>query len=344
MPTDRRSAAVASVRRLLADGARWAPARRAMAVAGRELSRAAERTDVPAAVSGGTGAPGADDLYGGSYFGQGRDPGGDREGRSGYAAYDRVSSNADIAALLLWRHFRVRTALDVGCATGYLVEALRELGVDARGCDASPFAVAHPAPGARGHVELGDLRRGLPGDDGAYDLVCALEVLEHLPPDDVPAALAELRRVAGGVVYATIPSFGPNPAGPAGHLEGKVRAERLAHYRSLGADWPGPVPYEDLAVDAEGVPVEGHLTIASFGWWTDRFAEAGFERWVEVERRLYADIAPVGLDRFWNLYVLAVPGTEPSVATPYRPGATLPELGLTHPLYEHAAAQGAGAG
>ena len=56
--------------------------------------------------------------------------------------------------------------------------------------------------------------------------------------------------MTGGVLYATIPSFGVNASGPDGHFDGKVRPERLAHYESLGADYGGPVPHEDLAVDA----------------------------------------------------------------------------------------------
>jgi SAM-dependent methyltransferase len=305
-----------------------------MAVAGRELSQAASAGEELADARHKDADP---SLYGGSYFGEGRDPSGDRQGRSGYASYDRVSSNADIAAYLLWRNFRVRSALDVGCATGFLVEALRELGVDARGCDASEYAVAHAAEGAQGHVALGDPTRGLPYEDGAFDLVCALEILEHLPPSAVPGALRELRRVCGALCYVTTPSFGANASGPDGHFEGKVRAERLDHYRSLGPDFTGPVPTEDLEVDADGVPVEGHLTIASFDWWTQRFAEAGFERWVEVERRLYADIMPVGLEQFWNLYVFALPGTPASLAEQLHAGKALPELGLEHPLFAHAA-------
>ncbi|MGH9083596.1 MAG: class I SAM-dependent methyltransferase, partial [Acidimicrobiales bacterium] len=222
-------------------------ARRVMSRASAELARAAR---IGETVGEARAASSSDpSIYGGSYFGEGRDPSGNRQGRSGYASYDRVSSNADIAAYLLWRHFRVRRALDVGCARGYLVEALRERGLDAVGCDASPYAVEHAAPGALGYVRLGDPSSGLPFEDGAFDLVTALEVLEHLPPDRVPAALAELRRVASGVLYATIPSFGANPSGPHGHFDGKVRPERLAHYRSLGDDFTGPVPAEDLAVD-----------------------------------------------------------------------------------------------
>jgi SAM-dependent methyltransferase len=318
---------------------RWPTVRRAMARVGAELSRAAGTGTAPA-----DPAAGADStLYGGSYFGLGRDSSGDREGRSGYASYDRISSNADIAAYCVWRHFSVRTVLDVGCARGYLVEALRDLGLDAEGSDVSAYAVEHAAPGAIGRVRQGNLTEGLPYGDAAFDLVTCLETLEHLEPHAVAGALAELRRVCGGVLVASIPSFGPNPSGPDGHLDGKVRPERLDHYRSLGDRYAGPVPFADLAVDADGVPIEGHLTIASYGWWTERFAEAGFERLVDVERRIYADISPVELDQHWNLYVLAIPGTPASVATAKSPGRTLPELGLLHPLYEHAASMAAAA-
>jgi len=313
---------------------------------GDDLSRAARIGAVVAearAAEAAAGEGAGDDLYGGRYFGLGRDPSGDRQGQSGYATYDRVSSNADIAAYLLWRNFRVHRTLDVGCARGYLVEALRDLGVDAHGCDVSRYAVEHAAPGALGYVRYGDPSRGLPYDDGQFELVSALEILEHLPPDAVPAALAELRRVCGGLLYATIPSFGRNPSGPHGHLDGKVRPDRLDHYRDLGDRFAGPVPYDDLAVDADGGPIEGHLTIASYDWWTARFADAGFDRWADVERRLYADIAPAGLGRFWNLYVFALPDTPLELATPRRPDATLADLGLVHPLIEHNAIEAAAA-
>jgi SAM-dependent methyltransferase len=324
--------AVHKVRAALVRLATASPARRVMVAAAAELSRAAR---IGGAVAEARGAGKPTPLYGASYFGVGRDPSGDRQGRSGYAAYDRVSSNADIAAYLLWRNFRAQRTLDVGCAVGYVVEALRELGADAQGCDHSAYAVAHAAPGALGYVRLGDPLAGLPYDDGAFDLVSALEVLEHLPPERVPDALGELRRVCDGVLYATIPSFGPNASGPDGHLAGKVRPERLAAYERMGPDFDGPVPVADLAVDAEGQPVEGHLTIASFEWWTARFAEAGFERWVDVEQRLYGDLEPTDLAEFWNLYVFGVTGAPRSLAAPRRPGSTLRELGLVHPLLEH---------
>jgi SAM-dependent methyltransferase len=246
--------------------------------------------------------PVGDSVYGGKYFGEGRDPH-DRAYLSGYERYDRDTSNANIAAFLAWATFPAATSLDVGCATGFVVEALRELGVDARGVDVSKYAVEHAALGARGHIRQGDLRRGLPFEAATFDLVTALETLEHLEPTDVPAAIAEIARVAGKWVVCTIPSFGPNPNGPGGWFQVKVRDERVAYYESLGPAYEGPIPYLDLYRDIKGEPIEGHLTVASFAWWTDRFADAGLVRCHATERRLHPLLAQLGMTKYWNLYV-----------------------------------------
>jgi SAM-dependent methyltransferase len=247
-------------------------------------------------------------MYDGRYFGAGRDPL-DRMGLSGYERYDRTSSNADVAAYVVWRFLAPRRCLDVGCALGFAVEAMRELGIDASGVDLSPWAVEHATPGARGHVRIGDLLAGLPHRTGEFDVVTAFEVLEHLSPEDVPAAVRELRRVSDGWLVATIPSIGANDHGPGGWFNAKVRDEVLDRYLALGDDYDGPVPYDDIRRDPEGRPIEGHLTVASFRWWTDRFAEAGFERCGEVERRIHPSLARFGLTKYWNLYVLRAPGT-----------------------------------
>ncbi|MDP9388562.1 MAG: class I SAM-dependent methyltransferase [Actinomycetota bacterium] len=293
---------VSALREALRATARNRPrVRRLMTLAARELARALD-----------------DDVYGAHYFGAGRDPL-DRMGLSGYERYDRDTSNANVAAYLVWRWFDVRRALDVGCATGFVVEALRELGIGATGVDVSQYAVEQAAAGAAGHIGYGDLTRRLPARDGQYDLVTVLETLEHLPPEVVPHALAELRRVTRGYVLATIPSFGPNPNGPGGWFTVKVRDERVPHYESLGPDYEGPIPFEDLYRDARGEPIEGHLTIASFAWWTARFADAGFVRCGEVERRMHPHLARFGLTKYWNLYVFRVPDAPepgPDVRTP----------------------------
>lgn len=284
----------AARKRLRRVAARSGRLRRLMEISAHELERAL--ADDP-------------DMYGGSYFGEGRDPT-DRAYLSGYERYDRETSNANVAAYLAWRTFPAGTALDVGCATGFVVEALRELGVEAQGVDVSQYAIDHAAQGAAGHIRRADLRQGLPFPDRSFDLVSALETLEHLAPGDVPAAIAEIARVARHWVLCTIPSFGPNRNGPGGWFQVKVRDDRVAHYESLGPSYPGPIPYEDIYRDATGQPIEGHLTMASFEWWTDRFADAGLVRCDATERRVHPELARLGLTKYWNLYVFRAAGTD----------------------------------
>lgn len=323
MPSERSRSAVARGRALLDRlGASSPTAGRIIGRLGAELLQSHERNE-------------AKRVYQGAYFGDGRDPSGHRQGRSGYARYDRVSSNADIAGFVLWRTFGgARNAIDIGCATGFVVEVLRELGIEAEGCDVSRFAVENASPGARGHVQLADLMTGLPWPDRTFDLVSVLETLEHLPSDQVGQAIAEVVRVCRGFVYVTIPSFGPS-GGPGldGFFDNKVSPERLEHYRLLAGSYDGPVPFEDLARDVDGHPVEGHLTIASYRWWTHQFEDAGMTRRPDIEARIHADIAPAGLTPWWNLYVFAASGAPESLAIPRKPEMDLVSLGLRHPLY-----------
>jgi SAM-dependent methyltransferase len=323
LSTDHIRPAVAKGRALLDHLVASSPtAGRIIGRVGTELVNSKERSD-------------AKRLYDSHYFGDGRNPSGDRQGCSGYATYDRVSSNADIAGFVIWRTFggALRT-LDIGCASGFVVQVLRELGLDAFGCDVSRFAVEHAVPEAKDHIRVADILTGLPWPDGAFDVVSVLETLEHLPPSQVAQGIAELRRVCGGFLYATIPSFGPNGGpGPDGFFDNKVRPECLDHYNTVLDTFDGPVPYEDLARDVNGEPVEGHLTIASFRWWTGQFEKVGMARRPDIEERIHTDISPAGLAPWWNLYVFAVPGASEAIAAPRRPESDLVSLGLRHPLY-----------
>jgi len=254
-----------------------------------------------------------EESYGSRYYGSERDPS-SRAGLSGYERYDRATSNANAAAYLVWRSFPTTTHLDVGCATGFVVEALREVQVDAWGSDVSGWAVDHATEGALGRLRRGDLTKRLPYGSGLFDSVTALETLEHLPPEAIPRAMAELRRVCRGYLLATIPSFGPRDTGPDGWLQAKIPDDRLDRYYGFGPDYGGPIPLEDLTRDVEGNPIEGHLTIASFSWWRKRFEEAGFVRLPDLERSLQGDLDLMGLDEYWNVYAFRVPeASEPPI-------------------------------
>jgi 2-polyprenyl-3-methyl-5-hydroxy-6-metoxy-1,4-benzoquinol methylase len=252
-------------------------------------------------------------VYGGAYFGDGRNPL-DRMGLSGYERYDRDTSNANAIALPVWHYFESEKSLDVGCATGFVVEALSELGFNAWGTDLSFWAVEHAAQGAKGRLRQGDLMEGLPFANGEFDVVTCLEVLEHMEPGMIPAVLSEIRRVCSKYVVATIPSFGDNQYGPGGWFDVKVRPEKLDEYRAK-VGYEGPIPYDDIYRDASGEPIEGHLTMASFSWWQKQFEAAGFIRCGETELLMHRDLAKYAQTEYWNLYVFRTPDApEPTHA------------------------------
>jgi SAM-dependent methyltransferase len=87
------------------------------------------------------------------------------------------------------RQFRPRTVLDAGCAKGFLVQALRERGVEAYGIDASAYAIEHAPDTVRPYLSVGSITEPLTDH---YDLITCIEVIEHLPPPDLPRAASVL--------------------------------------------------------------------------------------------------------------------------------------------------------
>lgn len=95
--------------------------------------------------------------------------------------------------------------LDVGCGTGANLKMLSEFG-DAEGVDISEDALDFCRARGLDNVRLG-AAEDLPYEDGTFDLVTALDVVEHL--DDDVGGLREMRRVLrpGGRVLIFVPTF-----------------------------------------------------------------------------------------------------------------------------------------
>lgn len=95
--------------------------------------------------------------------------------------------------------------LDVGCGTGANLELLDRFG-QAEGVDVSEEALSFCRARGLKRVQRGRAEQ-LPYEDESFDLVTALDVVEHL--DDDLAALREMRRVLrpGGRVLLFVPAF-----------------------------------------------------------------------------------------------------------------------------------------
>ncbi len=114
----------------------------------------------------------------------------------------RVIVRSEIDRLGLSAGARV---LDAGCGSGRTLEDLAEYGT-VSGIELDPQAAEFAASRGCGEVKVGRLEE-LPWDDGSFDLITCLDVLEHIPDDR--GALTELRRVCrfGGRMLLTVPAY-----------------------------------------------------------------------------------------------------------------------------------------
>ena len=95
--------------------------------------------------------------------------------------------------------------LDVGCGTGANLKMLANCG-RAEGVDISPQAVEFCRERGLDSVKLGAIEQ-LPYEDDSFEIVTALDVVEHL--DDDVAGLREMRRVlrSDGRLLLFVPAF-----------------------------------------------------------------------------------------------------------------------------------------
>ncbi|HZR31482.1 MAG TPA: glycosyltransferase [Terriglobales bacterium] len=101
------------------------------------------------------------------------------------------------------QELRPNRVFDVGCAMGFLVEALRDRGVEAWGSDISGFAISRVRPDIRAYCRVGSATDLL---DGNYDLITCIEVLEHLSEQEGVTAVRNMTSAADAVLFSSSPT------------------------------------------------------------------------------------------------------------------------------------------
>jgi ADP-heptose:LPS heptosyltransferase len=124
--------------------------------------------------------------------------------KHGYAWPSFQGIFKETAALLGETFPEATSYVDAGCAKGFLVQALRERGLDARGFDHSPWAVAHAQVSVQAYLELA------PADSVAYtdrsiDVLVAMSLFESLTEEQIRHFLPRARRWVRRALFATIP-------------------------------------------------------------------------------------------------------------------------------------------
>lgn len=124
----------------------------------------------------------------------------DSDGKSNYVTYSTDSSPFDSHCRMIMSVVErtigtsLRPVLDVGCAKGYLVHALRARGIVAYGLDWSTYAVGESLLGVRHAVVVGSVLE-LPFRRSSFSACVSFDVLEHLDEPSARLALRELSRV-----------------------------------------------------------------------------------------------------------------------------------------------------
>jgi SAM-dependent methyltransferase len=95
-----------------------------------------------------------------------------------------------------------RTVLDAGCAMGFLVEKLRERGVEAYGIDISEYAIQNVHESARDFCQVESVVAPF---SQHYDLIVSVEVLEHLSAAQIKETIANFCQHTEQVLFSSTP-------------------------------------------------------------------------------------------------------------------------------------------
>ncbi len=168
----------------------------------------------------------------------------DGDRKYGYGGYYKDDRWYQVAIDII-SHYDLRNdqrILDVGCAKGYLVEELWQLGQDAYGIDISRYAVKNCSVDMVGRIHRGDIL-DLPFPDDSFDLVLCFGTIHNIDEKFLPTAFKEIQRVSRKDCFITVDSY------------------RNEEEKAIFEDWC-------LTAKSHGYPY----------FWIDKFRECGYTK------------------------------------------------------------------
>jgi cyclopropane fatty-acyl-phospholipid synthase-like methyltransferase len=147
-------------------------------------------------------------------------------GKSNYANYRWEPELTFPLAMTLIDYLGIKkgqTILEIGCAKGYLVKALRILHREAWGIDISDYALSHVPEDVKAFCHtLGTL------DNVFFNFCIAKDVFEHIPIEELSEMLQKLN---ASILFAII------PLGENGKYNAEVNNMDKSHIICENADW-----------------------------------------------------------------------------------------------------------
>lgn len=162
----------------------------------------------------------------------------------------------------------IRSVLDVGCSHGGGVKALWNMGLTASGVDLSMTAVnmARERQGDNPQFCVSKCWQqasatALPFANSSFDAIMSTDVLEHLDPPEVDAAVTELARLARKWMLLKISN--------------RAESNRMQTIKAPFAN--GTFAKEVRHRYKRDVPPQLHTSIHDAAWWISKFKAAGFD-------------------------------------------------------------------
>jgi len=123
-------------------------------------------------------------------------------------AHDMKVATARPRLAAIKKRAKGKRLLDVGCATGFFMEAATEEGFDVRGVEFSTVAISMARPDIRERIVRGDVNALLAKEPEKFDVVTAFDIIEHV--QDPANFLKEIREILqpGGVLAISTPDTG----------------------------------------------------------------------------------------------------------------------------------------
>lgn len=111
-------------------------------------------------------------------------------------------------AQLLAGEVKGKDILDAGCGDGWYTARMVAVGARATGVDYSGKAISFARIIVDGASFFDASLTKLPFRDASFDIIFSFQVIEHIPPQELPRAILELQRVlrSGGLLIVGVPS------------------------------------------------------------------------------------------------------------------------------------------
>lgn len=214
--------------------------------------------------------------------------------------------------------FSPKQHLDIGCGTGLLVQAMMDLGITSYGIDFSQSLISKANKKIQKNLTCLSVENFLKQTDlAANDLITFTEVFEHLPISTLEQNLKLFTNIYNGNLFITIPSYGVDSNLKLGI---QVSNENLQWIR----DMTDNIPFKNIVLE-DGLPHYGHITLASYRWWSEFFLFHGYSRHRDLEKACVEHFYSI-LEKYnWHPYILSKIPSSHDLAKCLKTGFSLGE-------------------